>query len=111
MIRRIDSAADVDDLLRRRSRPFDDLRTRKFRDRKDSGGPMTGPFHDRRVVQSDERTAIFGTINVAKVVDCEDKRRGTKQGRVVARRKEQVVVSHIDERPREPPGIQRRGRM
>ena len=72
LIGRVNPAPNVEDLLCRHARPFDNLRTRKFRDRKDPEGTCTSSFHYGGVVQPNEQTAVLRTVNVTEVVDGED---------------------------------------
>ena len=72
LIRRINSTPNVEDLFCRHARPLDNLRTRKFRDRKYAESALTSSFHYRCVVQPNEWTAVLRTINVTEVVDGED---------------------------------------
>ena len=72
LIRRIKPATNLEDLFCRHARPVDNLLTRKFRDRKDPEGALTGSFHDGCVVQPNQWIAVLRTVNVAEVVDGKD---------------------------------------
>ena len=106
----IHSTADIENFSRRHSGPINDSSAREFRDRNDTRRATACPFQKRGVVQALERTAIFGTINMIEIMQGEDERRGAIKGRVIARRKEQVITGQTAERTREAQGIQRRGR-
>ena len=110
-IRRVNPAAHVVDLFGRHSGPFHNLRACKFRDRKNAGSTTTSAFQDCCIIQPNGWAAILRTVNVTKIVNCEDERGGAEQGSVVTWGEEEVVLSQVAERTRKPPGVQGRGRV
>src|SRR5579862_200426 len=93
------------------SRPIKNLSASKLRDGKDSRRASTGTLQNGRVIKPNQRTAIFWTMNVTEVVDCNGERRAAGQGRVVSRRKKQVVATQGAKRACKTQGIQGRSRM
>src|ERR1700730_7932071 len=73
-IRRVDTATDVADFVRRNAGPFRDLRAGEFRNRENASSAMTRPLHNGCVVQSNKRTADLRAVNVAQVANRKDER-------------------------------------
>src|SRR5215467_13100042 len=93
LIHGIDTVSHVHDLLGHYSRPIDDLLLGKLRNRENANSAMARSLHKSCIVEPEVRPTGLRALNMRQIMNREYEGRSTEQRRVIAGRKEQVVLS------------------